>query len=175
MRIGTQQLQLQQRSSHDLHNSLKASEALASEYLCNMSELHAAAATAAAFLLHWFLLGPGFLECRTLCWILESIWRKSFSESFGQGEDKVCAKRRQRIFGTLRPSSFDPGRNLIALRTRIVSCIFTRTTSISRVRIGTTLTVACPWDWERILDGWTSPSVSSSWWTRLSGLRSLSS
>ena len=33
----------------------------------------------------------------------------------------------------------------------MVSCIFTRTTSISRVRIGTTLTVACPWDERRLL------------------------
>ena len=32
-------------------------------------------------------------------------------------------------------------------------------TLISRVRIGTTLTVACPKDRERLLDGWTSPSV----------------
>ena len=29
----------------------------------------------------------------------------------------------------------------------------------SRVRIGTTLTVACPWDRGRLPDGWTSPSV----------------
>ena len=38
----------------------------------------------------------------------------------------------------------------------------------SRVRVGMTLTVACPWDWGRLLDGWTSPSVS----TRCPALRS---
>ena len=31
----------------------------------------------------------------------------------------------------------------------------------SRVRIGMTLAVACPWALERLLDGWTSPSVSA--------------
>ena len=32
----------------------------------------------------------------------------------------------------------------------MVSCIFARTTSISRVRMGTKLKVACPWDWLRL-------------------------
>ena len=34
--------------------------------------------------------------------------------------------------------------------------------TLSRVRTGMTLTVACLWDWERLPDGWTSPSVSQS-------------
>ena len=29
--------------------------------------------------------------------------------------------------------------------------------TLSRARIGMTLTVACPWDWVRLQDGWTSP------------------
>ena len=32
-------------------------------------------------------------------------------------------------------------------------------TSLSRVRMGTTPTEACPWDWTRLQDGWTSPSA----------------
>ena len=61
---------------HDLYNSLGASEANASEYLCNMRDLHAAATAAASgrissFISVWedvsesasfFLLGLGLLE-----------------------------------------------------------------------------------------------------------------
>ena len=82
-----------------------APEAPACEYLCNVKDLHAAAATAAA--LGWdfhfhsslgrrvrvcfigFCLDLALWNCRTLCWNLESIWCakrfwKSFFKSFGQ-------------------------------------------------------------------------------------------
>ena len=61
-------------------------------------------------------------------------------------------------------------RQLVRSRLLAIRIVLIRRVSVfsSRVRIGTTLTVACPWDGVRLPDGWTSPSVS----TRCSALRS---
>ena len=108
----------------DLNNFAVTSEASATVYMFNMFEQHAAAASAAA-LRGTFnfasifgrcvrVCSAGFLDlviwnACLLCWFSKPIWWKSLIDISGQGEDKVCTKRLQRNFDTLRPSGFDPG------------------------------------------------------------------
>ena len=111
-----------------LHSFRVAPEAPACEYLCNMRDHHAAAATAAALggISTFIPVWEDVLESASLvfAWtwlsgivvLCAGIWnlfgaRRDFGKVSSNRKEKIrfAQKRRQRIFGTLRPSGFDPG------------------------------------------------------------------
>ena len=156
--------------SHDLNSLLETPAALACEYLCNKWDLHAAVAAAAALIgkfpcipvvgdLFEFGLESLGNSGSWLCGMVvlrAEIWKlfcerkdpgKVLTSLLGKGKIRFSQKD---IKGNYEPS------DLQALTRRILIAL------TSRVGMGTTPTVACPWARGRLQDGWTSPSVRHS-------------